>query len=626
MNLIVHLNNQGMKSFLTFLFFMIATHSSFAQLENPAVLKSTDFKCLSGDCKNGLGVALSKQKYCRKKCATCGPPECYNLWYEYQIIKGSFKNGVLNGFCSIALPANPTQGVPDWNKNSKEKEFLAAVKKLQIPVDVQSLAEYSYPFRVNYVIEGDFKDGDPVGTMKCYDEYYLSKHCKQGSFYWKPMGFSTWNRQNEEATFQKFNISNQNVLERIYYGRTVRNNISRSSGMPLTRIDSSITICDKGNFKTAFIYDKNGLPKSAYSSITYDGKIDKRVIDYGTGWDLLITNPNGENKIERQLILYFDDDAVTVASGLYTYPDDQANYGEIRIDDSTNYMGGRNEDGLPHGFGILTTTQVDEYNVILNDTITYTKIYSIYAGYFRNGEKSGYGHEYQKREYRDFVNNQSENVTIWEYWGKFSHGFRDGRQNYFAYYFKGNEANFYEGTYFAKFNDSPYPYEGRKYRMKNKMRPLYNAEVGQFNEKGMLSVSYKDNTKEKKMLAFCLPMLSVVNYNGKMALLIRQDKQFSYLSDGRKLANTITVEVDLTANPDDFLCVCPNCNGGGTTYSNQANTEVNSYNKQVSKSINYLGLEQITTYHITEVQEKPIRRAYTCENCRGKGKIVCSSN
>lgn len=593
------------------------------QNNNPWVYKSTKTECVSGNCKNGRGVAILHHKFKQKDNPT--------LSIGHQYVVAEFRDGKLNGNATIA------------SSNISEKDF----KKLKIPANTTSFTSVKFSgdgTKVYSITDCNFKDNIPVGSITYYDQNWLANN----GVYKRP-GYQA--PVNSEWLFTEADLYEYRTNDAMENGGSIIYGVSKSlfasdlfktTDEQIFRVDSVIVfLADNGKFKRINQYktikkeDNNDRYKvvdydvlvSSYSEMNYKGVTIKRLGDHELGWDLVIKTENGKTDIWRELNFSFKNEVVTsrYKETSFSFPNDQDNYAELHINDSTTYKGGTNGNGTPHGFGVLTTRVKQDKNEWLNAKID---SYEQYSGYFYLGNKK-YGRNF---DYTIITNETSGDTTKmrWtrEYQGSFSNNKPFGWGKLITYYNVDYIDKYYDGTWYGDRN-SIYPNKGQFYNLRNNNSRLsqFNTQYasGYFDEKGVYVTDLPGTQRYAKWYE-CFPMSTVIVYNGVKALVVARDEKTATLTLSDKRTTTgfnTNYIIDMNGNPNDYLCLCPACNGSGYYSTTDYRTEVESYNKQDYEHINYLGLDKVSTYKVTEVKDISYQVKHKCATCNGSGWQVC---
>lgn len=589
-----------MKTCFLLLIILFQIIPSFSQA--PWIFKNEKLECISGDCKNGKGLAILTRTYCQRRSEDEGP-KCYTSKDYYSILKGSFKNNKLDGFVSISGTQYNSSGVTNQYKTLKQQ-----LKKLTINNWDTPIKQEDFPFTLSTITNSNFVAGKQTGNLTSNEpDFDISRWIKK-----------------YETNFRKDTIE---VLIRKFYGPPILHDdiIINTS---LARVDSVFITTNKGHLKVIFNYttEPNGLdyPETVYSELKKNNKITKTVFNQETGWDLVIETQNNETHFYRELNFEFATEKITVGrSTLFDFDKENLNYGENIYNEWQSYKGGRNSKNEPHGFGTYTVVNT-RYYTDKNDTNGVKKNYYHYTGYFINGEKNGLGREIWYSIYENLTtrfNNITKTLES-EFIGSFVDGVRNGNGHLIEYHRYGNlHLDFKKIKYYyeGRFSEGgSYPYFGVKYDL----RKTNNIPVPAYSESGKFGIEGKKikvqrnlppNIVEIKASKSIANKTVAVRYN-KPVLVTKVTTQYVYFSDGTKVPSFDMILQDITADPNMFLCDCNSCNGQGTVKVGEYTKDVDSYYKQGT----YGG-----TYKITEVTERRKYKDSQCGYCGGSGKINC---
>jgi|GEM_PF-4136699 len=580
--------------FVYFLAIILSSQSVVYSQEN-LELKKSKIKCLSGDCKNGEGLGILYLTYY----------DGYESIEVSRFVKGSFIDGKLNGFASIAKP-----NLPEYNHH---KELQKVAKKLKKDTNTLSLADMDLPFTAGFIVEANFKNNFSEGTITMHEK-----------------GYSHRNKANAKFIFEK----GIEVKNRISYGKLNREFADpiklANLGTPfLKQTDSIHLIFDNGTYRVITPHQPFFKGEFRQVSTIYEYKSDTeeihRVTDAMTGWDLVKRKENGKLYVHRELNVYFADESRNIEPGslIFNFIEDSENYGTIKINDSTTYTGGRNIKGEPHGFGKLETLNPSKTKHFISnsskDTTEVFKYYTTYDGYFFDGRKNGHGRELIHSTRTDFKTRITTKYNWYSaYFGNFKNDEYFENVGYLLIYSKiGKIKEWYLGRFRGINENGIYPYYGEKHRniVNNFIPPFGDRSEGNFDNTGRLTSSARDYSKKKTIAMYCYPGHDVIIYDGKKVLVTGIDGSLVYLSDGNSIQLATPVIIDKNASAENYMCICSNCNGERTVVVSEYTKDVESYYQQ--------GIKTGNVYRIVKVNEKVTSDNVRCTVCRGRGVVIC---
>lgn len=587
--------------------------------------KST-YHCFSGNCKNGKGIQTEKIKYSKNR-------------YTYLLHIANFVKGKKQGE-GISITFDGPYGC-----YTEMKQYLGETDIEKIP----------YCSATKSIDKVTFED-DQVKAGSVISKIFDSEIKRFGS--WSLIVRKNKNFLYANEYINEYESPKKIILYQNLYYTIPKDKKDKMKAYKHYEIDSIKIDFDNGYYKEKHdpVISEEG--KRIGANLFIERKIDDKIIfsfnEFGSDW--VVTNKNDKGITTRDIL--FVDRGVKYqwdGSRHFTFPEDQNNYKEIKINDSTFYKGGT-KNNLPHGFGILTTTLSEtkrvnySYQYPTIDHFVYKKI-DEYSGYFINGKKEGTGMHTVKvtintiyksgksvtkddvkyKRFGDFTNDALENGWTILYTDAHNLKIEPGKLGIFPTY-----DMVFKGKYHAS-GSNIFPFQGTSYKriFKSSSYELKLYQVGYFDIYGNLVngkeyesyseyvIVNKGKPGTRMVKAYQLNNGDVALVNGIKRMVAYQDANNVYFTDGTIAHVSDMVEALPPSASNEFMCKCPECDGLGYTITNNTYTETDSHYEQKVDNVNYLGYQVVTTYKVTDNKVKTQQLKHNCNTCGGRGKIIC---